>query len=366
MEILDLRPGVIRRFNRNWDGVPGKTSALRVDTSGAVSRLVGAVTDAVVSRRVRLRPAPSALPKLVSVGNLAVGGTGKTPVVMALARALASLGRTGAVLTRGFGSGLKGPLRVTRDNTLAGDEARLMAWQLAALDWPVVQARRRPAGLSFINQEFPHLDYVLLEDAHQTSGLPRHLDVLILDSWEMAGVGSNQVLVPRTGPVFPFGAWRESARGAERAGILLVETGQAVPSLGDREQSVASFQRNFNLSDPQGHVVPGLVDTPYALLSGIARPAAFERAVSREIGAPAALSIRCRDHVSYGPRLMRRVETALQKANTEILLTTCKDWVKLETQIPAGLKVILVELAVSWGQTNALPQLVEERLDLPG
>ncbi|MBK7702085.1 MAG: tetraacyldisaccharide 4'-kinase [bacterium] len=160
---------------------------------------------------------PDARPYLVSVGNLVAGGTGKTPVVMDLARRLTAAGLRTAVLTRGHGGRAAGPLRVRPDDRDCGDEARLLAAALPAV--PVVQARRRRRGLDFLLREAPGCDIVLLEDAHQTAGVPRHLDVLILDRWERrAGV-----VVPTPVRRLPWGPGREAVAGAARARLWLVE-----------------------------------------------------------------------------------------------------------------------------------------------
>ena len=113
--------------------------------------------DRIQARRVGRRPAPPPDPWIVSVGNLALGGTGKTPVVAELARDLAAAGHTGCVLTRGYGSPLAGPLRVDADNPGAGDEARMMAQRLDSTEWPVVQSRNRPRGLEFLKKHFRQL-----------------------------------------------------------------------------------------------------------------------------------------------------------------------------------------------------------------
>lgn len=358
--MLDLRPALVRRFSRTWD----HGHAQPPQPAGPVARLAGRVTDRVVARRVGLRPACPEGPHLVSVGNLAVGGTGKTPVIMALAQALFQRGRRGAILTRGYGSSLKGPVVVTRETGLAGDEARLMAWRLKDTGWPVIQARDRPTALGWLADTYPGLDYVLLEDAHQTPGLARHLDILLLDRWRRAARSRGDILQPATGPVFPFGPWRETAAGADRAGILLVETESDIPAKGPGGQTVAAFSRTLSLMRPEGHPLADVPGSHYALLSGIARPVGFESAVQAKIGRPASLAIRCPDHAAYEPGTLKRIDQALAQAGTRTLCTTLKDWVKLDGQLAADIEVVLVDLTVEWGQARALPHVVEERLGL--
>lgn len=356
MKILDLRPGLERYASRRWR--PGR------DPGGGdrhPRNLWAVLVDAWLARRVASRGAPAVGPLVVSVGNLALGGTGKTPVIMALAQALAAGGHSGCVLTRGFRSPLAGPLVVTPDNGLAGDEARLMAASLTAVGWPVIQARDRVAALGHALAPGPAPDFILVEDGHQTRGVGRHLDILILDRWRVAGTEGEARLEPLAGPVFPLGPYRESVRGAARADILLVETSDCLPSRAAGDCAVATFTRKIALRPAAGQAahLPG--GRPYALVSGIARPQAFEAGTVGVVGRPAALAVRLRDHQQYALPLVKRILRELDDAGVEALVTTAKDWVKLEPFWPPDRAVLVADLEVVWGQPNALPHLVEER-----
>ena len=115
MKILDLRPWWVKAGTSLWargetPPNPGKEAA-RPPVPPA--SWVAACHDRLMAVRVARRQPPPDDLFLVSVGNLALGGTGKTPVTVALARDLAARGLRGAVLTRGFGSRLAGPLAVS-------------------------------------------------------------------------------------------------------------------------------------------------------------------------------------------------------------------------------------------------------------
>jgi tetraacyldisaccharide 4'-kinase len=320
-----------------------------------------------MARRVAARMAPPDDIFVVSVGNLALGGTGKTPVTLALARDLAGRGLNGAVLTRGFGSRLKGPLTVDSGNSLAGDEARLMAASLAdtpsGTSWIVVQARNRVEGLSYLRRENPDLDIVIAEDAHQTANLGRQLDIVILHRWEDGADGPE----PAPGPVVPFGPWRESAAGAARAGIWLIEgeVGSAEPSggAGKDKPDVVTFSRTMNLTVPDGGLPDPGPTTAWAALAGIARPGRFEDGATGLRGCSPVLAFRPGDHARYGPRMARRIRTAMEAAGAGLLVTTAKDWVKLEDWWGEDFPVLVADLSIAWGDDTALPDLVGERLD---
>jgi tetraacyldisaccharide 4'-kinase len=358
--ILDWRPAWERHFTARWSD--GGQAILPPGRRGNIIENTWArVVDSWQARSVEKRQPPAEGPLVVSVGNLALGGTGKTPVIMALARDLAGSGKRGCILTRGFRSPLAGPLAVSPDNELAGDEARLMAGQLALHGWPVIQSRDRSRGLPFIRENLGSLDFILLEDGHQTRGVGRHLDILILDRWTEQTGFDVPCLQPETGPVFPLGPYRESRTGAQRAQILLVESTAELPDRGCHGQQTATFSRRPVLR-PVGSVSEEYkLAEPHAVVSGIARPTAFESSLAALVGFPATLAIRLRDHQEYSPRLARRICSAMDDHEARTLVTTAKDWVKLKPFWPGQHPVTVVDLDLEWGHRNALPQLVEER-----
>ena len=219
----------------------------------------------------------------------------------------------------------------------------------------VVQARDRAAGLSWVARHEPDLRTVILEDGYQNPAA-RHLDVLILDRWSVVPAGDGEMLVPDAGPVAPWGPWRESARGAARAHVLLVES--ATPPAGTAGgQPVAGFTRGLHL---EGDLPAG---APWIALSGIARPEAFEAGVTAALGREPDLAVRCRDHADYSGRLGARVAAEARAAGGLPTVTTAKDWIKLRTVWPADLPVVVARQDLVWTGKKALPALVEERLD---
>ncbi|MBU2503010.1 tetraacyldisaccharide 4'-kinase [bacterium] len=313
---------------------------------------------------MRRRRLPEGGPFLVSIGNLALGGTGKTPVLQRLAADLAGAGLAVGILTRGYGSALPGPLVVSPGNEGCGDEARLMASRLAGTGTVVVQSRRRSTGLDFLRRQAPDLDLVLLEDAHQTAGIGRDLDVLLLDRWRVGDSPDRTGhLIPLCGPVLPFGPWREPADGARRAGIWLVEAEPAAAGVGLWGQPVAAFARRPVLG---GGTIPGLAvqDGPWAALSGIARPEPFETAAAAAVGSEPALVIRCRDHEPFGPGVRGRILAAVRRCGAASVVCTAKDWIKLEGGWPGDLNGVVLDQRLEWTSEPALPELIRKRRSL--
>ncbi len=322
MKILELRPAWVRLF-------AGRPPAREPFPLGGWGRLLGAI----IRRRARQRPVPPRTPFLISVGNLALGGTGKTPVVMDL--------------TRRFGA------------------AGVLATEAAPWRWPVIQSSDRSLGLEFLRAEYPDTQVALLEDAHQSARLARHLDLLILDAWGSRERDGQPRLVPRTGPVFPLGPWRENATGARRAAALLVETSVPVPAISIHGQPVFAFSRRTELRWRK----PGPADPAqprrWGLISGIARPEGFEQAALEICPGRVVMAARCRDHAPYDARLVARILAGLNEQGVTAIATTAKDWVKLAPLWRDDRPLAILDLRLVWRQENALDHWLAERAGLP-
>ncbi len=351
--ILDWRGPGPRLAARVWGQADAPPAWLR-----SVARVTAPVNHAVLSRRVAARAQPlPAPPLIVSLGNLRVGGTGKTPIALDLIRQLGARGHRGVVVTRGHGSPLRGPLLVVHANGRAGDEARLLA--AASPAWTVVQAADRVAGLVMARSLAPAV--ILLEDAHQSAGLPRHADVLILDRWRV----EDGEMAPLAGPLLPWGPYREGPEGALRAAIWLVEgtppSDREWPRFGRGGSRVLAFHREMRLAaaaapDP---------DTAWGVISGLARPELFEAGCARLLDRAPRLAIRVDDHAAYTSGLVARALAVGSAAGVTRWLTTTKDAVKLAPVWPAQPPLTVVEMAIVWDQSETLPDLVEERLTRP-
>lgn len=350
MIIVDRRGLAERLLDRQRGG----------DPSGIAGRLVGSFVDRLVARRVARRGPPPEDLLVVSVGNLRVGGTGKTPVVCQLASDLAGADILGGVITRGYGAADPAPRLVAADDANAGDEARLLAGRLAGVGWSVVQAARREVGLELLRRETPGARVALLEDAHQTAAVGRHTDILILDRWRADAAG----LQPGGGPVMPLGPYRETAGGARRADIWLVEAEDGLPARGVTGVPVTGFVRRPRLETATDLLHPG---RRVGLVSGLARPGGFEATSARLLTAAPVLSLRLPDHCAYGERELASIATLAEVHGLDAWLTTEKDLVKLGGRKLGGRWPLRrppawVRLEVAWTSTPTLPELVGERL----
>lgn len=342
MIVVDLRPRAERLLDRSAGVVAERPW----------HRVAGMVADALVRRRVAGRCAPADDLLVVSVGNLRVGGTGKTPVVLALATDLAARGIRGGVVVRGYRARDATPRLVDAGDVRAGDEARLLAGRLEPVRWPVVQAAGRSEGIALLRRAVEQPQVVLLEDAHQSRRVGRHLDVLIVDRWQRAG----GLLRPDTGPTLPFGPYRETAAGAARAAVWLAE---GIEPTDRAASTLVGYQRSMALAAADRSQV---AHADVGLVCAVARPEQFELGCQDLLPRPPVLAVRLPDHGEYDDAVRRRLAALAERHGVQCWLTTAKDQVKLGSRGPGGRPLLVVQLAVSWTTTPTLPDLVEERL----
>jgi tetraacyldisaccharide 4'-kinase len=260
----------------------------------------------------------------VSVGNLAVGGSGKTPLVGWLARALRARGRRVAILSRGVGGARSREPNVVSDGTRAllgsadvGDEPVWLAQRTPGV--PVLAGRDRWAlGLRAV-QLFA-IDLALLDDGFQHHRLHRDLDLVCIDA--AMGLGNGHVL--------PRGPLREPPRALGRAHALIFTRAQppALPGPLPVRAGIPRFRVAIApraLHDLEGRELEpaaALRGRRIGLLAAIARPARFERTLA-ELGARVAARRVFADHHAYAPAEIRSLSRELEWVTTE------KDAVKI-------------------------------------
>ena len=292
--------------------------------------------------RSTTRPLQLPVP-VISIGNITLGGTGKTPVVICLARALQQRGYAVAVLLRGYGTKRREPVLVTPSASYAevGDEALEYAHQLEQVQiW--VGSNRRLGARRAIDQGATLL---LLDDGLQHWPLARDLDVTLLDAQH--GLGNGQV--------FPAGPLREPASHLGRADLLVV-TGTGA---GGETQLPWPSQKprcsvHFRLDVPHG-----LQGRPLVAFCGIGLPQKFFQALSGR-GLRVIAQESFPDHHPYAEAELEHL-VAVAQAQGAVLVTTSKDANRLPLQYRS--KVVPIPLSID---PVALDPLVEQMLGLIG
>ncbi len=278
-------------------------------------------------RRVRL-PVP-----VISIGNLTLGGTGKTPVLIYIANALVAEGKNVAILSRGYGS----------------DEIALVKQKCP--EAVIGVGANRVARARELLTEHP-IDVFVLDDGFQHWAIARDLDIVCVDA--------TRPLTKEK--LFPAGRLREPACGLRRARIGLLTRSDLVPTT-DRLEQKRFLERNL----PKGSVVESvfknelmgaatlapigidrLGNKRIVAVSAIGNPQAFEAGLS-DIGTVVA-SLRFRDHHDYSPSDANRIRRAAKEAD-HVIVTTEKDWVKLKkfdwTDVPVYVRKIELSIGES-------------------
>jgi tetraacyldisaccharide 4'-kinase len=283
---------------------------------------------------------------VISIGNLTVGGTGKTPTAMYVASLLKRSGKKVAVLSRGYGGSLaKQPTVVSTGKELlfkttdSGDEPYLMAKKLA--DVPiVVGGDRTRAGKLALARFSP--DVLVLDDGFQHLKLKRDLDILLIDA--RTGFG-NGCLLPR-------GILREPLSQLKRAELIVVTKGEGGAPAGPLEERIRDVHGDARIFR-SGYRVGGLAELgggapkgPEFLkgkkvlaVSGIADPSHFHALIAR-CEAEVVEALVFPDHHRYGPSDMETIEARFHGA--ELIVTTEKDGVKMEGKWRGRLPIFTV------------------------
>ncbi len=273
---------------------------------------------------------------VISVGNLTMGGTGKTPMVIYIVRLLARHGKRPAIISRGYGGSSKEAINIvsTGQDILmnadaAGDEPVFLA---NILKVPVVTGRSRVLTGQYIQQN-KLADIVVLDDGYQHLALRRDLDIVLFSGGELLG----------NGQVFPGGPLREPRSALKRAHCFVI-TGVTSAN----QSSVTSFCKRLRLWQPtvpifqgrymtaaiidksgESHSLKSLTGVPILAFCGIARPESFFDLLGRSDDFNIRIRRRFADHYPFTTGDLRKLQREARAHGCQALLTTEKDMVKL-------------------------------------
>jgi tetraacyldisaccharide 4'-kinase len=303
---------------------------------------------------------------VISVGNITVGGTGKTPLVHWLAERLADNGRKVGILTRGYRREnakeqviVSDGERILSDVANSGDEAMMLAQSLLEKAAVVCDADRVSAAKWAI--EHLQSDVLLLDDGFQHRRLARDLDIVTIDATNPFG----------NGRLLPAGILREPIKNLSRADcIVLTRTSVAGPGeLIERIGQVTNapiLQSRTNVANIRrldsadgGKEIAG-INQPLAAFCGLGNPSAFFDQLRG-----AHLDIRdenvFRDHYKYSQADIDRLAAQAKTKGAQALITTAKDSVKLQS-LNFRLPCYVAEIEVEILDVAKLLELVENAI----
>ncbi len=318
--------------------------------------------EAAARARARAPKARRLSTPTVSVGNLTVGGAGKTPMILWLVERLRLRGISIAVLTRGYRRAAPEPVTILEPASTAasdrtGDEAQILLRNTKA---PIgISANRHAAGLQ-IEQRF-HPDLILLDDGFQHLQLARDLDIVLLDVTEPFGGGE----------VLPLGRLREPVAALRRAGAIVLTRCRP----GEQWVGLEQVIRRHNHKAPIFHarIEPAalleaatgqeksLAGRGVAGFCGIGNPASFREGLET-MGLTIIRQFVFRDHHRYSPTQLDRMAAAARRSGAEALVTTEKDLVNLPRGgWPSNLYWLKTRVVIEEAEAEALLQLIPSR-----
>jgi len=309
--------------------------------------------------------------KVVSVGNITAGGTGKTPMVIDVARRILKNGLKAAIVTRGYGGGYEGRVAVVSDGSKVllgpddcGDEAAMLAESLPGV--PVVMGSDRyRAGLLAVERFGP--DVIILDDGFQHMFVRRDLNILLLDAGRPFGNGFT----------LPLGYLREPMGAVQRADLVVLtradiaETADiraAASSVADIAPAIPVIRAAHRPMRLRG--VWGGGDVPLSeiagrgvlAVSGIADPASFTL-ILQKLNAKITGSLDYDDHHAYSVLDLKEIEAKAAETGAFMVVTTEKDAVKLKRLAKPGFEMsaLCIEMEQIEGE-GALEGILNDRI----
>lgn len=313
----------------------------------------------LVHRNIYTKSAYTAPVKVISIGNIVSGGSGKTPLTIALACLLQDRGVKVAVSHRGYKGGFEHiPTIISEGEEVlypasqTGDEAFLIASELPGI--PVVVGRNRKAAIELLLTRFPATEVVIMDDALQHIKVHRDLDIVSFSV--ETGIGNGFVL--------PAGYLREPLSAIPSNSLVVINrrsdtlteapwskvlTRKGIKVFGSSSTATGCIDAQGNRKE-----LKSLKGKSLILISGIANPASFEHTVNH-LGLPASKHLAFPDHhafVSFTPEQ----KELLTKA--EVILCTRKDIMKLAEHRELVDRLLALELSYRFDEPNEFAMAV--------
>ncbi len=288
---------------------------------------LGIVYGLVTALRLKLKTTHKVNAKIICVGNLTAGGTGKTPVCLSLAKMLQQNDKNPFFITRGYGGKDKNTLVTPSHKAMeVGDEPLLLSQQAPT----VVNPNRYQAALKAINHG---ADIIIMDDGFQNPSLYKDISLLVIDG--NYGFG-NGFCIP-AGPLREF-----ISSGLKRADAAII--------LGEDKHNLASILKPLPVF--KGKVVADcnkITNRNIIAFAGIGHPSKFYQSLE-ECGFNILQNFDFPDHHFYNEKELLQIIEIAKNKNADIY-TTSKDFVKIPIKLRPHFKVL--EITVEWENSQA-------------
>ncbi|MEJ2428929.1 MAG: tetraacyldisaccharide 4'-kinase [Deltaproteobacteria bacterium] len=289
---------------------------------------------------------------VISVGNLTMGGTGKTPMVVWLASLFSKEGYRVGIVSRGYGGVESSRVIVVSDGEniraeqgISGDEPLMLARRLQGT--PVLCSSKKAEAAKAAIEKFK-CNALILDDGFQHRYLARDLDIVMLDSRNPFG----------SGKLFPRGTLREKGAALARAQVLVLTR---FDQSEDAEKNCHDLRRQwpdkavvtaahrpvriFSAVDHGERPLTSLTELRLAAFAGIARPNDFFQSV-QNLGARLVYTAAFPDHYPLTSELLASLVREASKVSPELWLTTEKDWVRLPQVLPQDMELWVLAMEI--------------------
>jgi tetraacyldisaccharide 4'-kinase len=309
-------------------------------------RPLGALYGAVAAQRMRRKGFDAGIP-VFCVGNYHVGGAGKTPTVLALAKILRDLGEVPVVLSRGYGGRLRGPVMVDGIRHSAadvGDEPLMLSAHL-----PVAVSRNRIDGVALARSQ--RASVILMDDGFQNPAIAKDASLIVIDGER--GIGN--------GRVFPAGPLRAPLKPqlALTDALVVVGSGSAGDAIAAdvRGRGAAVFSAELK---PQAASVAALAGKKVLAFAGIGDPGRFFRTLKAS-GIEVAGARAFADHHPFSVAEIGALLTEARRGGL-MLVTTEKDVARLGSASEAAREIVPFKITLEFSDEGALRKLLSARL----
>jgi len=289
---------------------------------------------------------------VISVGNVTLGGTGKTPVVEKISAMLKEAGFHPAIATRGYKRRKKGTFPVDPRKDTArdvGDEAYMLARKTRV---PVLVGSNRAEAIGMGMKMFP-IDLAVLDDGFQLKNIEKDIEVLVLNGSEGKSARS----------LFPLGPYREPLERIRDADIILVNKGDLDEDMEAYTEEIPTYRMRYKPAYLYNMKLDGMVH--YGFLKG-KRVAAFSGLgdnlsffnLLRDLGADVVSEMCYPDHHGYTEREMKRIASY---GGVDLVVTTEKDAVKMAAMdVPENFFYLAVTIQIE--KEEELFELIQNKI----
>jgi tetraacyldisaccharide 4'-kinase len=293
---------------------------------------------------------------VVAIGNITVGGTGKTPVVERLAYRLKESGFNPGIITRGYKRARKGTFCIDRNNDKAvdvGDEALMLARKTKT---PVVVGKRRSLAIIEAMRKC-NVDLALLDDGFQVKNIKKNVEIVVIKGEEN----------DKAHNLFPYGPYREPLGRLRDADAILINNGCLGSEIAGLIEGIPTFKmeyRPLHLYNMKHNLITHynvLKEKKVLAFSGLGDNRSFFELL-RTLGAHVVREISFQDHHSYR---IKDIEEISSFRDVNLIITTEKDAVKISGMtIPDNLFYLSIEVNIE--REQELIEVIQRKLGISG